>query len=107
MGMKNPIPQFSHFVTELKKAHPNLAYLHIVEPRVAGSDDLDPEKYQGKSNDFIRKIWSPLPLISAGGWNAQTANPQANSNPNELIAFGRHFIANVRPLCSTNPFNIN
>ncbi|KAF8061856.1 hypothetical protein FPV67DRAFT_299692 [Lyophyllum atratum] len=28
MGMNDPIPQFSHFVSTLKRKHPDLAYLH-------------------------------------------------------------------------------
>ena len=39
MRMANPIPQFSHLVRAIAKAHPNLAYLHVVEPRVSGVGD--------------------------------------------------------------------
>ena len=39
MKMADPIPTFSYLVAELAKRHPNLAFLHLVEPRVEGSMD--------------------------------------------------------------------
>ncbi|GLB35701.1 putative nadh flavin oxidoreductase nadh oxidase [Lyophyllum shimeji] len=92
MGMEDPIPQFSHFVSTLKRKHPNLAYLHVVEPRISGNDDrlTDPSR---ESNEFIRAIWKPLPLIVAGGYIRETALKTADEN-GELVAFGRLFISN-------------
>lgn len=49
-----------------------------------------------QSNDFLRKIWAPRKFMSAGGFTKDLAADATNANPNELIAFGRHFIANVR-----------
>lgn len=48
-----------------------------------------------KSNDFIREIWKPRPLISAGGYNRETALAVAETK-GDLVAFGRYFISNVR-----------
>lgn len=48
-----------------------------------------------QSNDFIRAIWSPRPFISAGGFTRDLAIEAADTK-GELIAFGRHFIANAR-----------
>ncbi len=42
MRMKDPIPTFSYFVNQLVERHPNLAYIHVTEARVAGSDDREP-----------------------------------------------------------------
>ncbi|KAF8996310.1 hypothetical protein BDQ17DRAFT_1429759 [Cyathus striatus] len=91
MGMSNPIPQFTHFIQALKESHPNLAYLHIVEPR------LDPENgiqvvHTDSSNDFIRDIWAPKVLITAGGYDRDSAIRDAERG--ELVSFGRWFIAN-------------
>lgn len=36
MGMADPVPQYSYLVREIANRHPNLAYIHIVEPRVTG-----------------------------------------------------------------------
>lgn len=41
MRMKDPIPQFSHVISELAKRHPSLAYIHLVEPRVTGFIDRE------------------------------------------------------------------
>ncbi|CAL1711105.1 unnamed protein product [Somion occarium] len=91
MGMKDPVPTFTYFVSRLAQLHPTLAYLHVVEPRAAGADDRVPK--EGESNDFIRAIWSPRPFISAGGFTRDLAIEAADTK-GELIAFGRHFIAN-------------
>lgn len=48
-----------------------------------------------QSNDFIREIWRPRPLISAGGYNRELALKVAETK-GDLIAFGRFFISNVR-----------
>lgn len=93
--MANPRPQFTHFVTALKDAHPELAYLHVVEPDEAYSGRREGEAPE--SNDFIRQIWSPRPLITAGGYTRNSALDRARKNENELIAFGKLYIANVCP----------
>ncbi|KAF7792773.1 hypothetical protein EIP86_003871 [Pleurotus ostreatoroseus] len=91
MGMKNPVPQFSHVVSELARRHPSFAYVHVIEPRVDGLQDI--EIPEGQSNDFIRDIWRPRPLISAGGYNREIALDVAETK-GDLIAFGRLFISN-------------
>ena len=49
-----------------------------------------------QSNDFLREIWSPRPLVSAGGYTRETALEAAETTGNQLVAFGRLFISNVR-----------
>ncbi|KIK61449.1 hypothetical protein GYMLUDRAFT_43018 [Collybiopsis luxurians FD-317 M1] len=96
MRMKDPKPTFRYFVQELQKAHPNLSYLHLVEPRVDGYYIVD-ELPEGEDNDFIREIWTQEGnsrwLISAGGYNRDTAI-QAVELKGGLVAFGRAFLAN-------------
>ena len=41
MRMKDPIPTFTYLVTKLKEQHPNLAWIHVVEPRVTGHDERE------------------------------------------------------------------
>ncbi|OCH85978.1 FMN-linked oxidoreductase [Obba rivulosa] len=91
MRMDDPVPQFSHLVERLRKQHPDLAYLHLIEPRTTG--DRDREVRQGESNDFIRAIWAPRPVISAGGFTRETAIEHAEKT-GDLIAIGRAFISN-------------
>ncbi|KAF8190891.1 hypothetical protein BJ912DRAFT_316140 [Pholiota molesta] len=94
MGMKDPIPQFTHIIQSLKDSHPNLAFLHLVEPRIAGAGDADKSHSEvPESNDVFRKIWAPKPLITAGGFTRESAIKRADEE-GDLIAFGRLFISN-------------
>lgn len=95
--MADPVPQFSKLIQDLKDRYPNLAYLHLVEPRISGSDDAEHrEEHLVDSNEVFRHIWGPRPLILAGGFTRESAIHKAEDE-NVLIAFGRHFISNVRP----------
>ena len=97
MRMVDPKPTFAYFVSQAKERFPNLAYLHAIEPRVAGIEDQDCG--DGDSNEFLRKIWGDKVFISAGGYTPQTAAETASTRGG-LIAFGRHYIANVSSLPS-------
>ncbi|KAJ7137844.1 NADH:flavin oxidoreductase/NADH oxidase [Mycena epipterygia] len=94
MGMKEPIPTFSHVVSEIKRLHPKFAYIHLIEPRIAADSTINtsPENV-AQSNDFICEIWGDLPLIRGGGYTRDTAI-EAAKRTNTLVAFGRTFIAN-------------
>ncbi|TFY81655.1 hypothetical protein EWM64_g2353 [Hericium alpestre] len=93
------IPEIREYVTwfgdaALRAAHPSLAYLHFIEPRMDGSGDaFISESSAGSGNDFARKIWAPRPFVSAGGYDGKTARYVADRY-GDIIAFGRHFIAN-------------
>lgn len=95
MGMKDPKPQFAHLVTELKKRHPDFAYIHVVEPMWAAPGTVHTPK-EGESNDFLREIWAPKQYISAGGFNRENGIAAAEKSE-ELYAYGRWFISNVCP----------
>jgi 2,4-dienoyl-CoA reductase-like NADH-dependent reductase (Old Yellow Enzyme family) len=45
----------------------------------------------------LRKIWGNRPYIAAGGFDRASANNTVEKHGG-LIAFGRHFIANVSTL---------
>ncbi|KAI5827804.1 FMN-linked oxidoreductase [Schizophyllum commune Tattone D] len=94
MGMKDPKPQFAYFIEELKARHPTLAYVHLVESRVKGVMTVPPEEYDPtKSNDFIRAIWAPRPLISCGAYSRELAIEIAEKK-GDVIAVGRNYISN-------------
>ena len=99
MRMKNPIPQFSQLVRELATQHPNLAYLHAVEARVDGHKEIELIQTTD-SLDFIREIWRPTdrPFLVAGGFTPESAleNMSKPEYENDMIVFGRLFLANVR-----------
>lgn len=50
--MNDPVPTFSYFVRQFKARHPNLSFLHVVEPRVTGSDDRVPKRYASSSLSY-------------------------------------------------------
>ncbi|EIW56409.1 NADH:flavin oxidoreductase/NADH oxidase [Trametes versicolor FP-101664 SS1] len=91
MRMPDPLPTFTYLVSRLASDHPNLAFLHVVEPEVSGA--VDRTVKEGESNEFIRKIWQPRALVSAGGYTRERAL-QVAEETGQLIAFGRPFISN-------------
>ncbi|KAL1746673.1 hypothetical protein HDZ31DRAFT_81052 [Schizophyllum fasciatum] len=94
MRMADPKPQFAHFVTELRARHPELAYIHLVEPRVQGNETRQASDIaEHESNDFLRALWAPRPLISAGAYTRELALKAAEEK-GDLIAVGRYFISN-------------
>jgi NADPH2 dehydrogenase len=92
MRMEDPIPQFTYLLQELRKL--KLAYLHIIEARVAGLDDTN----QTESIDLFVDAWNNTsPVIVAGGYTADGAKEAVDGkylDKDVLIAFGRPFIAN-------------
>lgn len=95
MKMKEPIPQFSHIIRELRKF--NLAYLHLIESRISG--DVGSAIYHdvNRENDDLIKIWGDeLPIVLAGGFTVDKAKKivgEVYTNNNVIIAFGRYWIS--------------
>ena len=56
MARHDIIETFSYLVSALKKAHPDLAYLHLTEPRVAGGGDQT--LVEGDDLEFIVRLIS-------------------------------------------------
>ncbi|KAJ7481910.1 hypothetical protein FB451DRAFT_1444661 [Mycena latifolia] len=93
MGMPDPLPTFSHVISQLATRHPTLAYIHLVEPRVNGNVAREPGTVGAhESNDALRALWAPRPLICAGGFARADALAAAESG--SLVAFGRFYISN-------------
>ncbi|KAI0064364.1 FMN-linked oxidoreductase [Artomyces pyxidatus] len=107
MGMPDPVPTFRALVTRIRDTHPDLSYLHVVEPRIDGGSTARAST-EGESNDFIREIWGPeRRMISAGGFTRESGLETAEKT-GSLIAYGRYFIANpdlVRRLKENAPLN--
>ncbi|KAI0065577.1 NADH:flavin oxidoreductase/NADH oxidase [Artomyces pyxidatus] len=108
MRMPDPIPTFSAFVERIRDAHPGLAFLHVVEPRIDGAETRAPEPGdEVEQNDFIREIWGPRPFLAAGKFDRASGMERADRT-GDLIAYGRLFISNpdlVRRLKEDIPLN--
>ena len=69
-----------------------LAYLSLIEPRIAGSDLINVT--QGPvAAEWLRPIYKGR-LISAGGFEPATAETAVAAGTVDAIAFGRHFVSN-------------
>jgi NADPH2 dehydrogenase len=95
MRMKDPVPQFRDLISRLRPL--KLAFLHVVEPRVAGNVDRV-EDAEMENLDFVREAWQKAgPIILAGGFTPTSANEALETRWKDeevAIAFGRHFISN-------------
>ncbi|KAF5027070.1 hypothetical protein F66182_839 [Fusarium sp. NRRL 66182] len=68
MRMKDPEPQFTHLISQLTPH--GLAYLHLIEPRIAGNVERSVDDEE--TLDFALKAWGKSgPVILAGGYTAE------------------------------------
>ncbi|KAH5432441.1 hypothetical protein HBI47_095810 [Parastagonospora nodorum] len=92
MKMADPVPQFTYFVSQLKRLQ--LAYLHIVEARMAADKETKCREDVG----FLIDLWdNQSPVILAGGFKSATAREAVDDEYADKdigIAFGRYFISN-------------
>ncbi|KAJ7080961.1 hypothetical protein B0H15DRAFT_475017 [Mycena belliarum] len=93
MGMPDPLPTFSYAISQLAARHPGLAYIHLVEPRIYGNVTREEGTVGAhESNDELRALWAPRPLVRAGGFTRTEALAPAETG--DLVAFGRLYISN-------------
>jgi N-ethylmaleimide reductase len=86
----DPKALFSSVVQHLNQF--GLAYLHLIEPRIAGSDLIDAG--QGPvAAEWLRPLFKGN-LISAGGFEPDTAEAAVASGTVDAVAFGRYFVSN-------------
>jgi N-ethylmaleimide reductase len=90
MSDSNPTATFSYAAEQLNTL--GLAYLHVIEPRVAGSQVVE-EGAAPVASRALRKVFGG-PIIAAGGFDAASAAAAVQDGDADLIAFGRDFIAN-------------
>jgi len=86
----NPAELFDYVAERLNRF--GLAYLHIIEPRVKGNVTLAAGRAP-VATEQLRKIFKGK-IISAGGFQPDTAEAIVEKGDADLVAFGRHFIAN-------------
>jgi N-ethylmaleimide reductase len=91
MSDSNPEGLFAYVAQALAKL--NLAYLHLIEPRVLGNVDDHSKDQNPVAAQLIRKHYKGT-IIAAGGFKGQTAEAILQAGDADLVAFGRDFIAN-------------
>jgi N-ethylmaleimide reductase len=69
-----------------------LAYLHVIEPRVAGSEVVH-AGLGAVASRRLRPIYRGQ-MIAAGGFEPDTAAAIVQQGTVDAVAFGRHFVAN-------------
>lgn len=92
MRMEDPVPQFSHFLTGLKEL--KLAYVHLVESRIAGNTDVESTE---ELAPFVEVWGDTSPVLLAGGFTAEKAKEAVDGEFRDKevgVVFGRSFIAN-------------
>jgi N-ethylmaleimide reductase len=87
MGDSNPVALFGYVLEQLSKR--SIAYAHVIEPRGGESGYKDAPR----TSELFRKYFQGV-LISAGGYNAESAEKTITEGFADAIAFGRWFISN-------------
>ena len=90
MSDSNPSALFSYVAESLNPF--GLAYLHIIEPRIGGSEVVR-EGQGAVATEQLRKIFKNK-IIAAGGFEPDTAAAIVEKGAADAVAFGRHFLAN-------------
>jgi N-ethylmaleimide reductase len=108
-GEADPMPLYSHVVTELNKL--GLAYLHLIEPRASGAGQREVDHQDVPSAaELFRPLWNG-PLIAAGNFTAESAEAFVAAGHADAVAFGRYFISNpdlperIRRRAAFTPYN--
>jgi N-ethylmaleimide reductase len=86
----DPQATFGYFA-ECLNAY-GLAYLHVIEPRVRGTETLV-EGQEPVAAAFLRKVFKGS-IIAAGGFDREGAEEILRRGDADLVAFGRWFSSN-------------
>jgi NADH:flavin oxidoreductases, Old Yellow Enzyme family len=90
MSDSDPQATFGYAAEQLDRRR--IAYLHIVEPRIKGTE-LIADGQEPVATQFLRRKFSRT-LVAAGGFTRETAEALVAAGDADLVAFGRLFIAN-------------
>jgi len=88
----DPVALFTYVVGELNRR--GIAYVHLIEPRATTAGGNDTLNTEAPSTSELFRPLLTIPLVSAGGYDPQTAIATVASGGADAIAFGRWFIAN-------------
>jgi len=90
MHDSDPDLTFGYLANQLNSF--DLAYLHIIEPRIKGNEEVE-EGRVPIAAAHLRKIYDGV-VMAAGGFKLDSAAAIINNENADLVAFGRDFIAN-------------
>jgi N-ethylmaleimide reductase len=90
MSDSDPVTTFGYVAGQLDRL--GVAYLHVVEPRIKGTEEIAKGQAPVAAQQLRRKF-SRI-LIAAGGFTGESAAAIVATGDADLVAFGRHFIAN-------------
>jgi N-ethylmaleimide reductase len=90
MSDSDPAATFGYVATELDRL--GIAYLHVVEPRIKGIEEIVKGQAPIAAQHLRRKFGRTL--IAAGGFTGESAAAIVAAGDADLVAFGRHFISN-------------
>jgi N-ethylmaleimide reductase len=90
MSDSDPDATFRYATEQLNRF--GLAYLHLIEPRIKGSE-LVAEGLAPVASQHLRNIFNG-PIIAAGGFTPESAEHIVKEGSADLVAFGRHFVSN-------------
>ncbi|WP_250517559.1 alkene reductase [Caballeronia sp. INDeC2] len=91
MSDSDPQTLFAYVATELNTL--GIAYLHLIEPRISGNVEDESRDQTPVAAKTLRARFHG-PIIVAGGFDGASAEAIVQSGDADLVAFGRHFIAN-------------
>ncbi|MBP0589630.1 alkene reductase [Paraburkholderia sp. LEh10] len=91
MSDSDPQGLFTYVTSELDKL--DLAYLHLIEPRVLGNVEDESKDQRPVATQALRKHYRGT-IIAAGGFTRDSAQAIIAAGDADLVAFGRDFIAN-------------
>jgi len=90
MSYSNPVETFGYLAERLNSL--GLAYLHVIEPRFRGYEDIE-LNVPAVASKGLRSVFKG-PIQAAGGFSKETAEQTLAAGDADLVAFGRLFIAN-------------
>lgn len=90
MSDSDPAATFGYVTTQLDRL--GIAYLHVVEPRIKGTEEIAHGKAPIAAQHLRPKF--SRTLIAAGGFTPASAEAVVTFGDADLVAFGRHFISN-------------
>lgn len=94
MLMDDPVPTFTHLVSELKKLE--IGFLDLIEARIAGN--IETEVHADKDVSWLVRLWDNIsPVLLSGGFTAEKAREVVDvkyAGYDACVVFGRHFVSN-------------